>query len=926
MARDERRIRVNRAPRTSGAEASSGLPELFRELGRTAGGLIDLKTGEVANERQRQAIVASEQLTFERDSEGNVIAPSFEEPGFFGPSIFDAQFRENALIRYQQEVLQQSNTRLGEIANKYLQVPEGVIPNWEGFNEEANAYLEETMRSVLPDVRGSVTDKLEITRNQYSNRIHALQTATINIENKRVFLESMQDQVTDAAQSMAATEAGFDFALYDISSINELIELGVNRHYGEADAEELRDSIGVDLTYGMLMSKARSLGFRPNMTPEELAQVEALGEQMVADIENGNGRAYISRGDRLQFGRMSSLDADTRASMAESFRAYLSTLARVPTAVQAALEAEDAQTLRFNLMRINRFLNAGEVPPTEIIQGLGNGLRTDAARSSASQITQEIYGAQTRLTVTRDWVAKQDADTQYPQWVQDEIDKIVGNAEYNPFTKQGLIRNVLMQLDGKTSSKTISKPRQRFMEAKLQALAHAESEKARAMSAAKNAGMSDAEIERIGRETQVYAYNNYKLMPADEAQTKTLMRELDADAHEVAQKLYGMPMAAYSQMDGQQIEELVMHLEMPPANLLDWVVNMATQPMANPEQAAKAATVYQHLTSAENRDSTFRQAIGQYLGSDRFLAMRRYFTPGLDFSDPTWNVTLTAAINGEALPDAFSADMRNNLNMMVNDYLIDWLDNAYVHQANPMRGNAVFQAPLLREFFQFAGIDQDRAPLIVMNDDMRAMLVTAVASELMNMPDALDDEDDMEIVIANAWAKLLGAGWSISATSVKDDLRGIGGVSVTRFALESFVPPKDLRSAYTSVQNHVSRYYAENRELAPIGNTDHGLYQMDAVRLGLEYKLMPADITGQFPTYHVVMIGKGEAGGRLLRHPLTKVPLEITPDIYQAGIGDMQKMEFVQVRNRAEQIERQRQATSRRHELMRDVRRNRDER
>lgn len=104
--------------------------------------------------RTNEAIEDVNQHVFERDTNGDVIAPVLPDAGPLGYTIYEEQYRKGMLLRYRNELGSEASKVAAEIRTRNINDP-------DGFKVEWDEYLANVERDVPADIRGSMRDHIQ---------------------------------------------------------------------------------------------------------------------------------------------------------------------------------------------------------------------------------------------------------------------------------------------------------------------------------------------------------------------------------------------------------------------------------------------------------------------------------------------------------------------------------------------------------------------------------------------------------------------------------------------------------------------------------------------------------------------------------------------------------------------------------------------
>ena len=154
MARETRRIGIRTAQVRLPATQSVG-PALVR----TAASFADREFAKAADIKTQEAIVAAGALNFERDGEGNLIAPTVPigDNGLIAPSIYDRKYTQMVGQRYLQQMSIDVSEQLNIIASENSFEPETFRTLAEGFVAKVTELAPDYLK---PDVNNTAQVKM----------------------------------------------------------------------------------------------------------------------------------------------------------------------------------------------------------------------------------------------------------------------------------------------------------------------------------------------------------------------------------------------------------------------------------------------------------------------------------------------------------------------------------------------------------------------------------------------------------------------------------------------------------------------------------------------------------------------------------------------------------------------------------------------
>lgn len=280
MSRLDRRNRLQQTALNLPPQQSIGPAVL--NVARTAEEFI---TARATEDRLKEATEAAQALSFERDSDGNIIPPQLPEAnGLFGPSIYDDAYTQQVIARYGQQINIDGAARLQQIAEENRLNP-------AGFQTAAQAYIDATTDNALPQVAGDARTSLEQRAVTHFNHIVRQRSefdfqgaANTHTHNATMIQEDLIGLITSGAD--------FDLVLSRAGEYLAQVEIGHERGFYDASVMQTApDELQRTMATAYL---ARDLSDIPN-TPIGNAQ---FIERMTA-FQEGEGTITVPIGDQL---------------------------------------------------------------------------------------------------------------------------------------------------------------------------------------------------------------------------------------------------------------------------------------------------------------------------------------------------------------------------------------------------------------------------------------------------------------------------------------------------------------------------------------------------------------------------------------------------------------------------------------------------
>lgn len=195
------------------AQVKTRLPESRTATGafvKLAGNVASVAQEKAVSEATEKAALAAQAFQFQRDGDGNLIAPTIDmKDGALGPTIYEAEYTEQLLHRYEQNTILDANKRLSDLARQFPLDP-------ESFDAHATKYKDTVVQNTMPQLQGKVHDQIMALGLSHSTYIadnlakwereESLQVLDLNTERQRKDLLGMAANGADATQLQLAAQ------------------------------------------------------------------------------------------------------------------------------------------------------------------------------------------------------------------------------------------------------------------------------------------------------------------------------------------------------------------------------------------------------------------------------------------------------------------------------------------------------------------------------------------------------------------------------------------------------------------------------------------------------------------------------------------------------------------------------------------------
>ena len=189
MARLTRQIGINPVQINLPQTTSVG-PALIK----TAQGIASREFDKAADKRTQEAQVAAAAINFERDGDGNLVAPSLPigANGLQAPSIYDRAYTNMVSTRYLQQIEIDTNERLNKIATDHRFDP-------SAYREVAEAYVKKVTELAPPLLKPDVNNNAQIRMVEHFNMLVRERAELDHLEAAAVHAQSIDGLYKDLA-------------------------------------------------------------------------------------------------------------------------------------------------------------------------------------------------------------------------------------------------------------------------------------------------------------------------------------------------------------------------------------------------------------------------------------------------------------------------------------------------------------------------------------------------------------------------------------------------------------------------------------------------------------------------------------------------------------------------------------------------------
>jgi hypothetical protein len=261
MARDTRRIGIRTAEVRLPGPASFG-PALVK----TAGAIAERAFEKAADKRTQEAVVAANALNFERDPEGNLIAPTvpIAENGLLAPSIYDRKYTQMVGQRYLQQTQIDVSERINLIASENPFDP-------EAFRVLAEGYVDKVTELAPDFVKADVNNTAQIKMVEHFNHIIRVKAERDHTEARGLQLQTIDNHMTELGGYVSGN-AEPDVIGAKMLEARAAIEQGDELHFWLDDEKQLMlDSIDRQFVVSKISSLINGLPPGDDVAAKEMA-------------------------------------------------------------------------------------------------------------------------------------------------------------------------------------------------------------------------------------------------------------------------------------------------------------------------------------------------------------------------------------------------------------------------------------------------------------------------------------------------------------------------------------------------------------------------------------------------------------------------------------------------------------------------------
>jgi len=277
MARSRRQIGISPVQVNLPERKSIG-PAIIK----TGATLANIEFEKAADKRTQEARLAAAQLNFERDGEGNLVAPSLPigSNGLVGPSIYDREYTNMVSQRYMQQTQIDTSERLNTIATKHALDP-------SGFREVAEDYVSKVVELAPDFLKGDVSNSAQVQMVEHFNHITRQKAEWDFNESRDVHVNSLS-KMYDDLHGYVVAGASDDVIGAQVMKITAAIGQGTALSYwNEGGAELQRQSMDQQIAVASIIGDVTKLAADPVSHAQAIEQLTqfALGEGEVRIVD-----------------------------------------------------------------------------------------------------------------------------------------------------------------------------------------------------------------------------------------------------------------------------------------------------------------------------------------------------------------------------------------------------------------------------------------------------------------------------------------------------------------------------------------------------------------------------------------------------------------------------------------------------------------
>jgi len=240
----------------------------------------------LAKQRLQEANHAVQALTFERDEQGNLIAPTLpESDGFFGPSLFDEAYTAQAKNAYAQRIQLDARQAISGLANKHILDP-------DAFEVSSDAYIKATLAAVHPSVQGDVEIMMESLGVEHYNTVARKKAEHDFINAGKLHFETIDQRQRDLGAAIIGGQE-WDQVIPMVMEVSGLMTEAERRNFaGEDYVIQAADALTRYVATAYLTKEFTDI---PN---NELANATMI--KRLTDLKEGIGNITMAGKDGLE--------------------------------------------------------------------------------------------------------------------------------------------------------------------------------------------------------------------------------------------------------------------------------------------------------------------------------------------------------------------------------------------------------------------------------------------------------------------------------------------------------------------------------------------------------------------------------------------------------------------------------------------------
>jgi len=261
MARETRRIGIRTAEVRLPTTVSVG-PAIIK----TAATIAEREFEKAADRKTQEAVVAANALNFERDPEGNLIAPTvpIAENGLLAPSIYDRKYTQMVGQRYLQQTQIDVSERINLIAAENPFDP-------QAFRVLAEGYVDKVTELAPDFIKADVNNTAQIKMVEHFNHIIRVKAERDHTEARGLQLQTIDNHMTELGGYVAGN-ADPDVIGAKMLEARAAIEQGDELHFWLDDEKQMMlDGIDRQFVVSKISSLINSLPPGDDVAAKELA-------------------------------------------------------------------------------------------------------------------------------------------------------------------------------------------------------------------------------------------------------------------------------------------------------------------------------------------------------------------------------------------------------------------------------------------------------------------------------------------------------------------------------------------------------------------------------------------------------------------------------------------------------------------------------